>query len=237
MCTFEYAGCQERLPRRDMPDHITQSLALHMSLQATNHQQELKKLNCRINELVDLRNQNAAEIRILWKKQNQSADEIAEFRITNQLLQEKLDQECKNRVATVGQEIKRAQEQWLKGHLGTLRGEIKKAQNETKQEVMKNVVSEMAVVHDHLGLVPFSFTMPDFEQKKSSKSSWYSPPFYTHPHGYKMCLRVEANGLGDGENSHVSMYLYMMQGEYDEYLKWPLQGDIYHCSTTKPNGR
>ena len=49
--SFKYAGCCEKLPRKDMPDHITQSLALHMSLQATNHQQELKKLTSRISEL------------------------------------------------------------------------------------------------------------------------------------------------------------------------------------------
>ena len=129
-------------------------------------------------------------------------------------------------MATVGQEIKQAQEQRLKGHLGNLREEIKKAQNETKQEIIKHMESEMAVVHNHVGLVPFSFTMPDFKQKKSSKSSWYSPSFYTHPRGYKMCLRVEANGLLIGKNSHVSVFLYMMRGEYDESLKWPFRGDI-----------
>ena len=41
-----------------------------------------------------------------------------------------------------------------------------------------------------------------------------------------MCLRVNANGSGDDKNSHVSVYLYMMRGEYDESLKWPFQGDI-----------
>ena len=50
-CVFKYAGCNERLPRKDMSDHITQSLVVHMSLQATNHQQELRKLNGRISEL------------------------------------------------------------------------------------------------------------------------------------------------------------------------------------------
>ena len=50
-CAFKYAGCNERLPHQDMPNHITQSLALHISLQATSHQQELKKLNGRISEL------------------------------------------------------------------------------------------------------------------------------------------------------------------------------------------
>ena len=41
-----------------------------------------------------------------------------------------------------------------------------------------------------------------------------------------MCLNVEANGWGESRNSHVSVYLYMMRGEYDESLKWPFRGDI-----------
>ena len=129
-CTFEYAGCHERLPRQDMPDHITQSLGVHMSLQATSHQQELKKLNNQISKLVELQNQSAAEVsRLLQEKQSQCAAEITELHISNQLFQERLDEECKKRVVTIGQEIKWAQEQRLKGHLGTLRAELKMKQS------------------------------------------------------------------------------------------------------------
>ena len=152
-CAFKYAGCNDKLPRQDMPNHIIQNLAVHMSLQATSHQQELMKLNGRISEL---------ETQL-----GEATVKLEELEVKNHLLQEKLDQ-----------------------------------------------------------LVPVSFSVPDFEQNKNSKSSWYSPPFYTHLHGYKMCLRVDANGSGDGENSHVSVYLYMMQGEYDESLKWPFRGDV-----------
>ena len=91
---------------------------------------------------------------------------------------------------------------------------------------MKQLDSQMAVIHNHVGLVPFTFDIPNFKQKKSSNSVWYGPSFYTHPRGYKMCLRVDANGNGDGKNSHVSVFLYMMQGEYDECLKWPFRGNI-----------
>ena len=41
-----------------------------------------------------------------------------------------------------------------------------------------------------------------------------------------MCLRVDANGYGVCKNTHVSVYLYMMRGEYDDSLKWPFRGDI-----------
>ena len=222
-CSFRYAGCNERLPRKDMPNHITQSLALHMSLQATNHQRELKKLTSRISELET----QLGEAKV----------ELKEVKANNHLLRETLDQECKNRVATVSREIKQAQEQRLKGHLGTLRGEIKKAQSETKQEIRgeskkaqseakQEIMKHVQSVHNHVGLVPVSFTMPNFEQKKIFSSSWYSPSFYTHPRGYKMCLNVEANSWGDSKGSHVGVALYMMPGDDDNILKWPFRGEI-----------
>ena len=41
-----------------------------------------------------------------------------------------------------------------------------------------------------------------------------------------MCLGVNANGWGDGKDSHVSVFIFLMKGEYDESLKWPFQGDV-----------
>ena len=231
-CAFSYAGCSEKLPRKDMPEHITQSLAIHMSLQATSHRQEVVKLNQRISALEE-------RYELLQDQYEDSRVEMAELRIANQ-----------NLVAEVGQDIKKAQDQRLKGHLSTLRGEIKRAQTETKQEITRGVKtdmvvlyslageikkaqeiteevkSDMAALHSHVGLVPFNVTMTDFKMKKFWNSPWYSPPFYTHPRGYKMCLNVYANGNGDGEGSHVSVFLYMMKGEYDDSLKWPFLGDI-----------
>ena len=34
------------------------------------------------------------------------------------------------------------------------------------------------------------FVMDNFERRARDHTHWYSPPFYTHPQGYKMCLQV-----------------------------------------------
>ena len=218
-CPFSYAGCTEKVTRQSMPEHITQSLALHMSLQAASHQQELKKLNSRISEL-EMKVEKAEE------SHEHSRAKMAELETTNKLLLDRIQQECKNQVVIVGRELKSAQEQRLKGHLGTLRGEMKTAQAETKQEITKQMKSNLHHLHSHVGLVPFTVTMPNFEQKKRLNKSWYSHSFFTHSHGYKMCLRVDSNGNGSGNNSHVSVFVYMMKGDYDDQLKWPFRGDI-----------
>ena len=73
---------------------------------------------------------------------------------------------------------------------------------------------------------PFNFTTRDFEQRKAENDTWYSPSFYTHPRGYRMCLKVCANGRNTGRGTHVSVFVCLMRGEFDNYLKWPFRGDV-----------
>ena len=73
---------------------------------------------------------------------------------------------------------------------------------------------------------PVDIIMDDFEQHKRSDDIWYSPPFYTHLGGYRMCLRVDANGVVGGKGTHVSVHVYLMRGEFDDLLKWPFRGEV-----------
>ena len=65
--------------------------------------------------------------------------------------------------------------------------------------------------------------MPHFNRLKVNNKTWYSSGFYTHNGGYKMCLNVDANGDSNGEGTHVSVYLYLMKGENDDTLTWPIR--------------
>ena len=76
------------------------------------------------------------------------------------------------------------------------------------------------------GELPFDFTMTEFKSKKKNDVVWYSPPFYTHTHGYRMCINVHGNGNGYGKGTHLSVFAYLMQGPHDDDLMWPFQGDI-----------
>ena len=37
----------------------------------------------------------------------------------------------------------------------------------------------------------------------------YSPAFFTHPHSYRMCVRVIPHGQLDGKGTHVSLYMHI----------------------------
>ena len=54
----------------------------------------------------------------------------------------------------------------------------------------------------------------------------YLPPFYTHSHGYKFCVDVLPQGNQDGKGTHVSIYACLMEGQFDDHLKWPFRGEI-----------
>ena len=87
--------------------------------------------------------------------------------------------------------------------------------------------ASLVTLQQQIGMLPpVRLTMTSYEEMKQSNQQWYSPPFYTHPQGYKMCLRVDANGSGKGEGTHVSVFVYLMKGEFDDNLKWPFRGRV-----------
>ena len=70
------------------------------------------------------------------------------------------------------------------------------------------------------------FKMPQFNQHKTLNQDWYSPPFYIRPGSYKMCIDIVANGDGDGEGTHVSVFAFLMRGKNDDNLPWPFRGEV-----------
>ena len=62
------------------------------------------------------------------------------------------------------------------------------AQLKAKQEEGR---SSLRLLQSHVGnIIPIELSMTEFKKHKRDGGKWYSEPFYTHPKGYKMCLRV-----------------------------------------------
>ena len=92
------------------------------------------------------------------------------------------------------------------------------------------------------------FNMP-FKEKKENNCEFLNDPFYTHPGGYKMVISIDANGYGDNKGTHVSVFAYLMRGEYDDQLEFPFKGTIkfellnqledknHHCRSYTHDGR
>ena len=77
-----------------------------------------------------------------------------------------------------------------------------------------------------VNLPPVEFAITDFMRLKECNAEWVSPPFYTHPQGYKLCLVVYPNGKSYVNGRHVSIIAGFLYGEHDVSLTWPLEADV-----------
>jgi TNF receptor-associated factor 4 len=75
---------------------------------------------------------------------------------------------------------------------------------------------------------PMIYKLSDYQKKWDTHSKYIfsDQPFYTHPQGYHMMLRVDANRNDDGKGTHVSVYALIVEGEHDTELKWPFVGKV-----------
>ena len=70
------------------------------------------------------------------------------------------------------------------------------------------------------------FELKQYTLHKHQDDLYSSPPFYTHPGGYRMCFDIYCNGFDEGKGSHLSASAHLMAGDNDNDLKWPFQGQI-----------
>ena len=82
-------------------------------------------------------------------------------------------------------------------------------------------------LRSHLCIVPTVYTISDYSIRLSQPDLWFKPhPFYTYPQGYRMQLSVNVHGDGAGKGTHISVFLSLMKGEFDNQLKWPFRGSV-----------
>ena len=72
---------------------------------------------------------------------------------------------------------------------------------------------------------PYELIMTEYSKYKGDRQNWFSPPFYSGPRGYKMCLCVEYHGSFFHKDC-MPVCVYLMRGEYDDRLVWPFHGEI-----------
>ena len=123
--------------------------------------------------------------------------------------------ELKQKLSRKEEEISALQEQ-----VENLETSLSKTQDQFQQ------MEETLLQLDKRYVPPPDFVVTDFKQRKKDESEWYSPPFYSHVGGYKMCLRVNANGWGRGKGTHISIFVHMLPGENDDSLQWPFRGTV-----------
>ena len=182
-CLFSYAGCEEKLPRKDMAAHISDSLAVHMSLQAIKHVVEL-------NELKTTHQNELNHLKFSYQK------ELNEQKTAHL------------------------------NELKELKTELKELLKNSHRNELTEVNSQVRELHTHMWIMPVNIKLDGFAAKKAEGKPWSSHLFYTHPRGYKLALSVYCNGDRERARSHISAYVYLKSGEYDNELTWPFRRSV-----------
>ena len=197
-CTFKHAGCEVRLPRKDMPIHLAHAVVYHLSKQTAAYEERLKLLE-EENERLALR-----------CKRLEAKHEELEHHVTS-WMSKKLPGDHPHQHAR-HTDLPPSYQPLYYPYLCASQSE-------------SSVLAPVAMTTE-APVRPTTLTMMNFEQHKLSNDDWVSQPFYTHSQGYKMCLRVTANGQDSGKGTHITVAVYLMKGEFDDQLEWPFWGDI-----------
>ena len=113
--------------------------------------------------------------------------------------------------------------------------ELNEAKNRLKK-IDDTLDNAIAALKNAMGLLQLSnvkhtnvflWRIDGFSQikaKNEGKEMIYSDPFYTKTEtdgfGYKLKVLIYPDGTGDGKNTHLSVFIIIMKGEYDAILPW-----------------
>jgi len=227
-CPFEVLGCEGIIRRVEKTEHMNKTAEKHMEYSKNAivcNQQELQDTKARL------------------KKTEQELKET-------KLSMEQTKQELEGRLRAKEEEIealKKYQEKQIKEVTDGSKEVVKQFKELTQQLEEKidvlikvqncaiqkdpatwSLLLNMLATASKSGkqTLPVIIKMNQFQKKKNSgikNDWWYSNGFYISEEGYKICLGVVANGYGIAAGSHVSAYIFLMKGEYDDKLQWPKQ--------------
>ena len=77
----------------------------------------------------------------------------------------------------------------------------------------------------------YQWKIKQFQQRRQdaitgAMVAQFSPTIYTSLDGYTFRIRMYLNGVNSGIDTHVAIFVHMMQGECDNRLAWPFTGVI-----------
>ena len=99
------------------------------------------------------------------------------------------------------------------------------------QEMVQKLEDRVIELEGRVSAGTFIWRIENFSYRRrqaidNTVPAIHSPPFYTSLYGYKMCLRMNLNGVDSGFGHHLSLFVHMMRGDWDDILEWPFTGRI-----------
>ena len=200
-CDYFNVGCKKAIFLKDQKMHNKTKVEEHLSLTA-------HKFDCMQQEQETMQQQfeqNLAALTTTFQKT------LSELEAKFQLQVTEIEAAAEKKVNELEIQLQKKTQQLEKMHI-----------NEWGIEM----ISSSAKLSFGDRKIPVVIKMSDFMKKKKDRAEWYSDYFYTHEHGYKICLRAHAAGWSKGYATHLSIILCLLAGPFDDHLSWPLRGEF-----------
>ncbi|KAG5839072.1 hypothetical protein ANANG_G00201060 [Anguilla anguilla] len=197
-CTFSFFGCQERMQRNDLAQHMQEFTQMHMRNLA-----EFLRSRSLLEAGPAARGGGAC-----------GGGGGGHMRETVQQLEARLvRQDHQLRELRIHSETQAAQ-------LGELRRQTRALEDAAReleaQQCQGVFVWRVEGFSTHLR-----------SQEAGQPVVIHSPGFYTGRPGYKLCLRLHLQTpTAPRCSNYISLFVHTMQGEFDSQLSWPFQGTI-----------
>uniref|UniRef100_A0A1X7T0P9 MATH domain-containing protein n=1 Tax=Amphimedon queenslandica TaxID=400682 RepID=A0A1X7T0P9_AMPQE len=222
----------------------TKLLLQEKELLLSEHEQEnekLKEKNKLLEEQLDLfqSEKERIEVEKTGADKEEQQKEIDTIMAENEKLQTDLaiEREQLEKIAAEKEELqkyfdayeKKMMEKFEKLQADLVNKKLETDENEQAVQIKKLKLTRVPTLHDdwrESHTLPVEVLMTSFASHHKSNDHWYSPSFYSHQEGYKLCLRVRANGESEGSGTHLSIHVHLMRGDHDETLKWPVRGKV-----------
>ena len=279
-CELKHIGCAERFLREDEEEHMREKAQTHLLMMATTSvkmsqdfqgklqeqermsqeqerksQEQERKLQEQERKSQEQERKSQEQERKLQGQERKSQEQERKLQEQERKLQEQ-EEKSQEQERKLQEQERKSQEQERKLQEQEEKfEEMLVVQRKESEEKMKALKTEIADLKRTCGVF-WSFSMDNFSEEKAKNicDDWKSPPMYTHVCGYKFCIGIDANGYGDNRGKSVNVELWVMKGEYDSQLKWPVTarftlelinhyegGENKKCTQTvtweKPGGR
>ena len=221
-CPFSFAGCKAKLQRKMIITHLEKNIGMHLMQMSSAFSDNKKDVDEKLESLPSL-------VAAVTASSSSSSST-------------KMDEDLQDILKSKDAEIRK-----LKNEMRDLRREreendmqlqklLDKARHslELQEQRLSLVEQQNHALTQNLSVLrqflpnplPITFTINKFDQLRQANKWWYSRPFFSHVAGYKLGMFVFCNGVLDGKNTHISVFLYLVRGEYDNDLDWPFQGSV-----------
>ena len=228
-CEMKEFGCSVVVPRKKLATHMKESELQHLTA--------MTMLNLRLTkQLQQDSTERDKKIAQLQQEQKKLQSQLQQEMIDQKKLQTEMKTEMKMKMDEIRTAITHEQKQ--------MQAEINTRFDEHKRE-LKTDINRLEHTTHHIeqhtsGGACTVLTFTQYSKKKCSNCVVDSDPFFSHHHGYKFKLRIYyLSSL-----SVISALLYIINGEYDDQLNWPVEfkvqlellnqnGDHHHVVRTE----